>query len=230
MDLAKDRLDVALISDRPEVSAFYRDEAAVPLEEVLPLQSGWDQYRHTLAESVLKVNIRTDRKLEGRSAISEIVAVGEAVGEHTDPDGTRLTVVAPGGDVEQILIRMAGPDPDAVLRFWTETMGWERADEQTARCGRTLIRPAEGPAADRVGIGTSRGWNYLTVQVQDCDGEHAAVLARGAEEVLAPRTIGDIARFSFVCDPDGTLLEISERRSLTGRPLKQDAEPPTRLA
>ncbi|HEX4107096.1 MAG TPA: VOC family protein [Solirubrobacteraceae bacterium] len=233
MELAKDRLDVALVSDRIEVSAFYRGQAGVELEEVLPLQSGWDQHRHTLAGSVLKVNIRTDRELQGRSAIAEILAVREGLDEprgYIDPDGTVLTRVPPGHvGIEQILVRLAVPDPERTLAFWTDTFGFERADEHTARCGLTLIRPEEGPAADRVGIGTSRGWNYLTVQVQDCDAEHAAVLARGGEEVVGPRTLGDVARFSFVCDPDGTLLEISERRSLTGRPLRRDPRPPTRL-
>lgn len=224
MELAKDRLDVALVSDDEAVSAFYRDEAGIPLEEVLPLQTGWVQHRHTLAGSVLKVNVRHDKPLEGRSAITGVMAVVDGLSEPrplTDADGTRLELVPPGHEgVEQILIRLAGPDPPGVLAFWTEVLGWDRVDASTARCGRTLIRPEEGAAADRVGVGASRGWNYLTVQVQDCDLEHAAVLARGAEEVIAPRTLGDVARFSFVCDPDGTLLEISERASLTGRPLR----------
>jgi catechol 2,3-dioxygenase-like lactoylglutathione lyase family enzyme len=233
MDLAKDRLDVALVSDRPETSAFYRDTAGLELEEVLPLQRGWKQYRHRLAGAVLKVNVRRDRALEGRSAIAEIVAACEGLREpqrHVDGDGTRLTLVPAGSEgVEQILVLLSVPDPERTLGFWTRTLGWERADERTAGCGRTLVRPVAGPPADRVGVGTSRGWNYLTVQVQDCDAEHAAVLARGGEEVLAPRTLGDVARFSFVCDPDGTLLEISERRSLTGRPLRIDASPAPRL-
>lgn len=230
MDLAKDRLDVALVSDDEAVSAFFRDEAGIPLDEVLPLQQGWVQHRHVLAGSVLKVNVRHDRPLEGRSAIAGVVAVMDGLQQPralVDPDGASLELVPPGhGGVEQILVRLAGPDPARVLAFWTEVLGFERADGSTARCGRTLIRPEEGPAADRVGVGASRGWNYLTVQVQDCDAEHDAAMARGAEEVLAPRTLGDVARCSFVCDPDGTLIEISERRSLTGRPLRADDAPP----
>lgn len=231
MHLAKDRLDVALISDRPGTSDFYRDQAAIPREEILELQPGWDQYRHALAGSVLKINVRGDRALVGRGAITEIVARGERSGSYRDEDGTRLTVI--GGDdpgVGQILVRLAGPDPERILAFWTRTLDWELADERTARCGRTLLRPEEGPVPDRVGVGTSRGWNYLTVQVHDCDAEHAAALSRGAEEVLAPRNLRDVARYSFVCDPDGTLLEISERPSLTGRPVRLDSTRPSRLS
>lgn len=224
MDLAKDRLDIALVSDRPELPAFYRDEAGLPLEEVLSLQPGWDQHRHDLAGSVLKVNVRADRALAGRTAITEVLAAHDGLDAPralTDPDGTRLTLVPRGSDgVEQLLVRLAGPDPERALAFWTETLGWECADARTARCGRTLVHLEEGPAPDRVDLGAARGWSYLTVQVQDCDTEHTAVLARGGEEALAPRTIADVARVSFVCDPDGTMLEISERRSLTGRPLR----------
>lgn len=233
MKLAKDRLDVALVSDKVEISAFYRDEAGVRLEEILPLQPGWDQYRHTLAGSVLKVNVRTDRPIAGRTGIVEVVAAADQVAaprSYADPDGTRLTLVPPGTDgVDQILVRIASPDPERALAFWSVALGWEVAGERTARCGRTLVRLEEGPAPRAAGIGTARGWSYLTVQVHDCDGEHAGVLARGGQEVLAPRTLGDVARFSFVRDPDGTLLEISERRSLTGRPLRGPQTPPGRL-
>lgn len=231
MHLAKDRLDVALISDRPGISDFYRDRAGVPREEILELQSGWDQYRHALADSVLKINVRRDRPLVGRGAITEIVARGERPGTYRDEDDTCLTVV--DGDhpeVEQILVRLSGPDPERILAFWTRTLDWELADERTARCGRTLVRPEKGPVPDRVGVGTSRGWNYLTVQVHDCDAEHGAACKRGAEEVLAPRNLRDVARYSFVCDPDGTPLEISERPSLTGRPVRPDLNPPPRLS
>ncbi len=61
-----------------------------------------------------------------------------------------------------------------------------------------------------------RGWAYLTVQIFDRATEHAGVLARGGAEGSAARTMGNVARFSMVRDPDGNWLELSQRASLTG--------------
>ena len=38
----------------------------------------------------------------------------------------------------------------------------------------------------------------------------------GAWEGRAPSVLGDVARISFVRDPDGNWIEISQRKSLTG--------------
>jgi len=68
------------------------------------------------------------------------------------------------------------------------------------------------------------GYRYLTVQVWDCDAECAGIAARGGVVAMAPRTMGAVARFGFVRDPDGNMLEISQRASLTG-PLPPDTLP-----
>ena len=60
------------------------------------------------------------------------------------------------------------------------------------------------------------GFRYLTIQVFDVVGEHRALLARGASEGFAPRRLGDVAAISFVRDPDGNWIEISQRKSITG--------------
>ena len=38
----------------------------------------------------------------------------------------------------------------------------------------------------------------------------------GGREALPPTTLGKVARISFVMDPDGNSIEISQRASLTG--------------
>jgi lactoylglutathione lyase len=53
-------------------------------------------------------------------------------------------------------------------------------------------------------------------QVFEVDREHAGILARGGAEGRAPLTLGKVARISFVRDPDGNWIEISQRASLTG--------------
>ena len=63
---------------------------------------------------------------------------------------------------------------------------------------------------------TGPGYRYFTVQVFEVDREHAGILARGGAEGRAPLTLGKVARISFVRDPDGNWIEISQRASLTG--------------
>jgi len=63
----------------------------------------------------------------------------------------------------------------------------------------------------------AQGWRYTTVQVRDCVAEHAGVLARGGDEGAAPVLLGATVRMSFVRDPDGNFIELSQRASLVGR-------------
>ena len=60
------------------------------------------------------------------------------------------------------------------------------------------------------------GFRYITVQIWNVDEEHQAVLARGGEEGRAPVVLGSTAKISFILDPDGNWIEISQRASLTG--------------
>jgi lactoylglutathione lyase len=60
------------------------------------------------------------------------------------------------------------------------------------------------------------GWRYTTVQIRDCVAEHAGVLARGGEEGAPPSLLGETVRMSFVRDPDGNFIELSQRASLVG--------------
>ena len=74
------------------------------------------------------------------------------------------------------------------------------------------------PAAPRAGYaevfiarpGTSN------IQVFRVDEAHAAVLASGGREALAPVTLGTTARISMVLDPDGNWIELSQRASIVG--------------
>ncbi len=63
---------------------------------------------------------------------------------------------------------------------------------------------------------SASGYRYTTVQIHKCDAEHTGILARGGREGEVPRTIGTTTRFSFVRDPDGNWLEVSQRAQLTG--------------
>jgi predicted enzyme related to lactoylglutathione lyase len=62
----------------------------------------------------------------------------------------------------------------------------------------------------------AKSFRYFTIQVVDVDREHAKLVERGAVEGMAPVTLGATARISFIRDPDGNWIELSQRASLTG--------------
>ena len=77
---------------------------------------------------------------------------------------------------------------------------------------------AEPGAPARVDGWRERGLRYMTVQIFDCDGLTAALERAGVEIGMAPKTVGQV-RYSFIRDPDGNWIELSERASLTGKPV-----------
>jgi lactoylglutathione lyase len=60
------------------------------------------------------------------------------------------------------------------------------------------------------------GYRYMTMQVFDVVATHAKILQLGGTEGMAPIRLGEVAYISFVCDPDGNWIEISQRKSITG--------------
>jgi hypothetical protein len=60
------------------------------------------------------------------------------------------------------------------------------------------------------------GWRYITFQVFKVDEVHARMIAAGARETSAPKTLGTTARISMMLDPDGNWIELSHRASIVG--------------
>ncbi len=133
-----------------------------------------------------------------------------------------------GLHVDHVLPVRRGHDPNrsAPVRSSARSVPWalsrcartHRSRSRSLRCGDSvilLVEESDAPTGiDRPGL----GWTYLTVQVRDCDAEIDSVSA--ARIKSRPVTMGDVARIAMVSDPDGNLLEISQRATLTG-PLPQ---------
>ena len=222
MQLAKPCLDVGLYTDRKaEMLAFYGDIVGLPYEEMLPVGGGVQQHRHGLNGSVLKINA-------ARSALDPLPPSGyqrlwiarpdrTAVEDADDPDGNHIRLVPSGHDgITGIQIDIAVTDLAAHRRFWQAGMQAQPLADGRFQLGTTLIALLPG-AAPRAHIDMrGAGWRYLTVQVFDVASEHARIVASGGREGRPPITLGEVARISFVRDPDGNWIEISQRRSLTG--------------
>jgi lactoylglutathione lyase len=220
MKLAKPHLDVGLFTNRLDAMLrFWQVDVGLPFEEILPTGGGNRQYRHGMKGSVLKLNSSRDPLPEAPpTGIAELMIAVEGSFFHLrDPDGNRVRLVPPGFyGIEGIAVRMRVRSLAASERYYGEALGFEAEGDGRFRCGDTLILLEEDPAQPPTGEMRGPGFRYLTVQVWDVDEEHAGVLARGGTEGATPRTLGETARISFVRDPDGNWLEISQRASLTG--------------
>jgi lactoylglutathione lyase len=105
---------------------------------------------------------------------------------------------------------------DAHDRFWRHTMQFDSPAPGVYLCGDTRVIVVGERRVERCDDWRAPGWRYTTVQIRDCVAEHAGVLARGGEEGRPPMVLGDTVRYSFVRDPDGNFIELSQRASLVG--------------
>ncbi|MFK7895470.1 MAG: VOC family protein [Myxococcota bacterium] len=228
IEIVKNQLDVGLLSANLGIVDFWRDEAGLAFDHLLPISKGHDQHRFDEGGSVIKVNILSAERGETRSGIEELlIARGDLSSPRplADPDGNRVTFVPSGAEgVTQVGVRIAVRDLVRTMAHYRDVLGFAEEGPARVRCGDTVLLFEERADAPSDYGQAERGWLYLTVQVRDCDAETARVEALGARVASAPRTLGKVARMAMILDPDGNLLEISQRASLTG-PLPEEDGP-----
>ena len=223
MDLAKPCLDVGVYTDRyEELRSFWEGEVGLPYDELLKAGRGVHQHRLRLPHgSIFKLNSARDALPEAPTRFGLLTIATDAVTEPTplaDPDGTSVALVPVGHDgVTGIRVDWATSD---VARLRDLLVGgFDAIDEGHAglRVGSTLLRLVEDRDTPPVTtMRARRGLRYLTVQVRDVRAEHARLLGLGWIEGTPPIKLGETAFISFVRDPDGSSVEVSQRASLTG--------------
>jgi lactoylglutathione lyase len=222
LEIAKPHVDFGLYTNQLDAQlAFWQRQVGLPYEETLPVGGGVRQHRHGMNGSVFKLNHSRDplpapsacgyRELSiARAGLRAPVAL-------SDPDGNRVRLVPPGQDgVTGIGIALGVREPAAFDAFYGDALGLEAVGERRYRLGDSLLSFEHDPGAARSGGMREPGFRYLTIQVTDVDAAHAEIVSRGGEEAHPPRTLGTTARISFVRDPDGNWIEISQRASLVG--------------
>jgi lactoylglutathione lyase len=223
MRLAKPHIDLGLFTnDIAAQRAFWGGTVGLRLDHELPMADGWVQHRYDAHDSVIKVNHRVeplpDWPRSGYVGLT-IARAGAPVWDGRHPGGEQVRLVPPGTDgVVGIGITVSTPAPARMLAFYLEAMEFERAGANVARCGDTLLFVVEGPGGSPTPDFIGPDFRYLTVQIFDADRACADIVARGGRLGRAPVSFGKIARYGFVCDPDGNWIELSARTSLTGIP------------
>ena len=135
----------------------------------------------------------------------------------TDPDGNRVRLVPMGHQgIGQFELELSVRDLAATSAFYRDALQLEPAGPGRFRCGVSLVSLHQDGEAGHEPDMRAPGYRYTTLQVYDVLAEHAGILARGGREGAAPIKLGEVACISFVRDPDGNWIEISQRKSLTG--------------
>lgn len=212
MDFAKPCLDVGLYTDRyDDLRTFYVDRLGLPYEELLKAGRGVHQHRVGLHGSVLKLNSSREALDDAPTAFVRLEIHADREETLCDPDGTEILLTP---NVDRIAVHWASSDPARLGALLRDGFGAIDEGEDRWRVATTtlVLRAGGGP----VGPMRSRGFRYLTVQVRDVRAEHARLLEIGWAEGTAPLKLGETAFISFVLDPDGAPVEISQRASLTG--------------
>jgi catechol 2,3-dioxygenase-like lactoylglutathione lyase family enzyme len=234
MNLAKQFLDVGIFTNNIDaMRVFYAERVRLPFEEILPVAPGMKQHRFGMLGSVLKLNASRDtvppRVAGGYRRL--IIADPNTTSPTPlqDPDGNDIELVPVGErGIRQIEIQLGVIDEASFEHFFGDAMQGRKLGPGRFQIGDTIVSFVKDAAATRAPKIASAspmdvitamravGIRYITAQVRSCDDEHKRLLSMGAQEAAAPVTLGESARISFVRDPDGNFIEISQRASLTG--------------
>jgi catechol 2,3-dioxygenase-like lactoylglutathione lyase family enzyme len=220
--LARPAFDIGLLTtDIDPMLAFWHHQRRLPIERDFEPSPGTTQYKLTMHGAVLKLN----NLAVGGSASPRIGAVRllRLVDDDTreprhlrDPDGNLIQLVPPGGSLSTFGVHFAVSDESAATQFYGGVLGLEPIRDRVYDVAGAVLSFAWSPDVMPGTSAAGRGSAYITLQVMDIESTHALVCGRGAREVMAPSDSAYTggSTVSFVADPDGNLIELSERPDL----------------
>jgi hypothetical protein len=220
VDYAKPAVDIGYATNALDpATTFWAESVGLGYEELLKVGNGIHQHRYALHGAVLKLNShRHPLHATGRSGFEalRIAADVDAPVALVSPDDLPVTLVPAGTDgitATEVTFRTAhhAQVVDLFGALSAVALGGDRF-----AIGETTFVLVDDPSRPPTPQREVPGIAYLTVQIFDVVRDHAALLAAGFTEGLAPLKLGTTAHVSFVLFPDGDWLEISQRASLTG--------------
>jgi lactoylglutathione lyase len=222
MEITKSHIDVGLFTNAVHAQlAFWGAQVGLEYSELLKIGGGIHQHRFYANGSVVKVNhTRPPLAPSSESGFKRLQLARDGIARPLqlyDPEGNAVLVVPRGfRGVVGVAVEMTVGNREEHDYFWRHVMQFDSPSVGTYLCGDSLIFTREGFRPARADSWRGLGWSYITIQVADCRKEHDAVMRRGGEEGVAPTTLGSVATISFVRDPDGNFVELSQRASLCG--------------
>ena len=220
MEFAKPAFDVGFATnDLDGFRALWEQQAGIAYDHLAKLGDGFHQHRWRQGDSIIKIN-HTRKPLEAQppGGYQALTLRAATAADLETPDGMPVRLRA---DTDaDLTLHVVTSDLDAFTHFYGTRLGLMADGPATFRLGGSRIVATTGPQPARFGW-QDRGLRYITVQIFDCDGLTAALERQGVEIGQAPKTVGQV-RYSFVRDPDGNWIELSERASLTGKPITEE--------
>jgi len=229
MELAKPQVDVGLFTRQLEaMQAFYGEKLGLQFESVLPVGGGFRQYRYLCNGSVIKLMHSREALRPRRPGGYETLMIAtpkvSKVEVLPDPDDNAIELLPPGrDDVTQMEIRLGVKDVETFGHFYTSAFGAVDMGQNRYKIGETIFAVYHEPEIhsakmtpfasplEVVNAMAELGIQYVTLQVRNCDAAFDALKNAGATVAVEPSTFGTVARISFVHDPDGNFIELSQR-------------------
>lgn len=224
--LARTGFDLGLFTNGLEAQLhFWQQEVGLAYDHLGKLGGGIHQHRHHLHGAVLKLNAARDPlpplPPSGYLELHIVDGQRQAVRRLEDPDGNSVLLVPPHhGGTRSVDIMLGVRDVAAHTRFFGTMLGLPSDASGAFLVGEARIRLQGGHEIARSADWRGPGFRYLTLQVTDARATVADVTAAGVELADPLRDLGALVRFAFIRDPDGNFIELSERTSYTGRPLR----------
>jgi lactoylglutathione lyase len=220
MKLAKPAIDIGLFTNQLEpMLAFWQNSAGVAFSELLPLGGGVRQHRHAIGASVFKLNHARQPLADAAvSGIRELTVANHTVSSNiglADPDGNRVNLVRADAATPPLTIHLTVSDLASHRHFYGEALGLPEIAPGNFAAGESRLTLSEGETT-KDPVQQATGYRYMTLQIFDVVAAHALVLKAGGREGSPPRRLGDVAFISFVRDPDGNWIELSQRKSIVG--------------
>ncbi len=230
MRLAKPQLDIGLYTNQrqPQLE-FWQHTVGLEFDHLGKLGGGVHQLRHHCGGSIIKVNHSRDAldRDKPTGMVGLVIGREECATrlELHDPDGNAVALV-PKDDAGpfNLALRLQVRDVSVSAAFYRDGLGLSDLGYGRFACGQSQIWLEQDALAPVVGALPGVGLRYFTLQIFDCDRAHGWACARGGTEGRPPRTLGDTVRYSFVRDPDGNWIELSERASLVGGLVPRDRQ------
>lgn len=223
-ELSKPCIDVGYFTNNgAALNAFYSNEIALPSGAKLALEQGYDLYRFDVGGSALKVNdlaAPIPRAIVNYARVAIPSRNVETRRELRDPDGNPVDLVPIGHDgITQLGISWVLPSEAVIRDFAEKTLGAEHIGGLNYRFGNTTILFEEDPQARRANALEAQGLSYVTLHVADLPTAHRHLIGNGCTQAIPPTPFRDITAYSFVRDPLGGWIEVSQRADLTGKPV-----------
>ena len=224
MELAKAQLDIGtMVGDWEAADRFWSEAVGLTYEKFEKLGGGVRQHRFGSAGSVIKVNhsrapLTRDETVHRRLRLARPGCAEPVL--LRDPEGVEVELVPPGHDgIAGLEVVNATADAGEAERFWVQGLGGTVVGPGRIRVGDSLVRLVAEAGLRRPSSRTAAGLRYLTVQVLDVDAAYARLVGLGFIGEIAPVSLGATARISFVRDPAGGYVELSQLAEFTGRPI-----------